>query len=333
MKLKNYNFFELLCCPSCRGDLSYSDDTKELRCPFCNCNYPTIEGIPVLFPLNAKEKMSDMLYRYWDSCEKAKMYDAHVEGKNENDIFGVYNNKSEIYGIVQFYDPKNLDIVLDAGCGNGRFFKTFPDNSIKIGADASLNMLLISKGKKQGDFFVCCELENLPFKDYTFSTVISCRVLQHIKEQENAIKEMIRVTRNHGHVILEVYNKWNVKTIYKNIRMSPKLSRIFNAPFKLLFNSMSPFASWGIEYDRYNSYIEINRMFNSSISSVECRGMGFGYHKYLFQPFYINSLMQDKIPNILSSYYNGCFKVEKVVGSLFPFKYFMEKLIINAVKK
>ena len=59
-------------------------------------------------------------------------------------------------------------------------------------------------------------------------------------------------------MILELYNTWNPKTLYEQVRMSP-IRKVFDAPFRLLFRSMSPFDDWGLDYDNYNRWFETRR--------------------------------------------------------------------------
>jgi ubiquinone/menaquinone biosynthesis C-methylase UbiE/uncharacterized protein YbaR (Trm112 family) len=323
------DYFVLLCCPACKGDLERNADSTEMNCPRCAFHFPIVDGIPVLFPLNVKEKMPELFHRYWDSVQKAQAYDTQVEGI---DIFGKYNHESELYGLLRCVDLENTRLLLDVGSGNGRFEEAFPAHITAVAADASLNLLRIAKQRGRGQFHVCCELEHLPFRDDQFDTVISCRVLQHLRAQEKAVGELSRVTRSGGSVVLELYNKWNLKTVYKNIRMS-RLGKVLNWPFRKVFRSLSPFDDWGLTYDRYNSWLELHRWLRRcGMVRIRGRGVGFGYHKYLFDPFFIDAIMEKRAPKLLKKYYNACFSAEKLVGSWVPFVYVMEKFVIAATK-
>ena len=323
--------YDLLCCPACRGDLDVHVEDERLRCDACQFEFPIIQGIPVLFPCNVVERMDELFGRYWDTEEKAELYDTKVEG--DEDVFGTYNHESEVYALVEGYEPSNLDVVLDAGCGNGRFLDTFPSNTVTVGIDASLNLLQLVKKRGRGDFLVCGELEHLPFKDGAFGTVITCRVLQHLHQQEAAVLEMSRVTREYGNVILELYNTWNLKTIYKEIRMSPRLRKALNAPFRLVFRSMSPFGDWNLDYDNYNSWFEVKPWLRrANLGRLEGRGAGFGYHKYFLQPFYIEATLRHIAPNLLRRYFALCFAIEKMVGGWIPLRYFLEKIVMKTTK-
>jgi hypothetical protein len=129
---------------------------------------------------------------------------------------------------------------------------------------------------------------------------------------------MCRVVRKQGMVVLELYNQWNVKTVYKNIRMS-RHRKLFNFPFRLIFRSMSPFDDWGPTYDRYNNWFEIKKWLRESgMSDFRGRGLGFGYHTYLFQPLYINATLEKHYPNLLRRYYNVCLWIESTSGHSSP---------------
>nr|CRH08062.1 Protein of unknown function. putative methyltransferase type 11 [Candidatus Magnetococcus massalia] len=331
MEIPADHHLALLCCPDCRGDLELQPEAPRLFCPACNHRYPIVDGIPVLFPGDVEATFDQRFQRYWDSQEKANLYNQKVEG--DGDPFGIYNHESEIYGMEQLLDPARMDRVLDAGCGNGRMLERMPASCDAVGVDASLNLLRIVKAKGRGKFHVCCELEHLPFKAGQFDSVFSCRVLQHLKEQETAVQEMARVVRSGGDIVLELYNTWNPKTIYKNIRMTPWLAKIFNAPFRLIFKSMSPFQPWGIDYDNYNGWFQVKGwMKKAGLSDFSGRGVGFGYHKYLFQPFYIDAVLRNHALRGLTRYYNGCFALERAIGHWAIPRWSWEKLVIRGRK-
>ncbi len=67
------DFFSLLCCPACRGDLDRRHQGEELHCAACDFAFPIVDGIPVLLPCNVKEQMSDLFGRYWDSEDNAQL--------------------------------------------------------------------------------------------------------------------------------------------------------------------------------------------------------------------------------------------------------------------
>jgi SAM-dependent methyltransferase len=327
------DFFDMLCCPACQGDLQRDPAARELHCPACRFDFPIVDGIPVLFPCDVKEEMGELFNRYWDSEERAASYAKRGEAGETKDVLSRYIDRSEIHGVTHYFRDEHLGVVLDAGCGNGLFLESLPPRTVRVGLDASLNLLRATARAQRADFLVCGELEHLPFKSECFDTVMSCRVLQHIRQQSQAVHEMARVLRPGGDMILELYNSWNLKTIYKQIRMSPRLRRLFNAPFRAIFRSMSPFSDWGLSYDNYNSWFEVKTwMLHAHLGAFRGRGVGFGHHKYLLAPFYIHGAMKKHAPGLLAKYYDWCFAFEKRFGALIPLRYGMEKFSIAGTK-
>jgi uncharacterized protein YbaR (Trm112 family) len=95
---------EMLCCPKCKGDLTLIRDQAALSCPKCTFLFPIIDGIPVLFPCNVDQDMKHLFTRYWDSADRAHLYDTNVEGAGT--IWGVYNHESEIAGLTCYFDSE-----------------------------------------------------------------------------------------------------------------------------------------------------------------------------------------------------------------------------------
>jgi uncharacterized protein len=42
--------FDILACPTCKGDVVYNDDKTALVCAKCKVDYPIKDGIPVMLP-------------------------------------------------------------------------------------------------------------------------------------------------------------------------------------------------------------------------------------------------------------------------------------------
>ena len=157
-------------------------------------------------------------------------------------------------------------------------------------------------------------------------------MLQHLVAQREAVHELCRIVRSQGLVLFELYNQWNAKTIYKNLRMS-RYRKLLNYPFRLIFRSVSPFAEWGLSYDRYNNWFELKRwLTEGGMSGFEGRGVGFGYHKYFFEPLYVNAYMEKYCPAVLQRYYDACLEVERIIGGVIPLRYLMEKFVMRARK-
>ena len=92
--------------------------------------------------------------------------------------------------------------VLDAGCGKGRYLKNLLEDApgIKLyGVDLSENVtqnIPLTIEVRQGS------LCKLPYPDTYFELVYAIESLEHAIAQENAVKELLRVTKPGGHVVI-----------------------------------------------------------------------------------------------------------------------------------
>jgi len=97
--------------------------------------------------------------------------------------------------------------VCDVGCGTGRYIKNLVEDIADIEIDAvdlSDNVMRgINKNikTKQGS------LNHIPYNDELFDVTYSVEALEHAITIENAVKEMIRVTKKGGKVIIIDKNK------------------------------------------------------------------------------------------------------------------------------
>lgn len=95
--------------------------------------------------------------------------------------------------------------ILDAGAGSGSFVQElrrfFPGSKI-IGIDLSPKSKLVQKG----------DITQLSFKDNSFDTILCTDVLEHLTPQQTklAVKEMSRVCRPNGHLIISTLNEENL---------------------------------------------------------------------------------------------------------------------------
>jgi len=118
---------------------------------------------------------------------------------------GIYNER---YGDIQEekYHCMLQDIsikkpVLDLGCGTG-MLKEFLKVPM-IGIDISFEMLKKSKEKN-----IQSDMENLPFKDNSFATILSFTALQNLDSADAALLEVKRILKPKGTFVLTVLNKF-----------------------------------------------------------------------------------------------------------------------------
>lgn len=93
--------------------------------------------------------------------------------------------------------------ILEVGCGIGRWTKYFRE-SFYFGIDISESMLRNAKAHSPKGIYLNAMGSSPPFKKGMFDMVYSVTVLQHMlpEQQEQAAKEMVRVTKPGGKILL-----------------------------------------------------------------------------------------------------------------------------------
>lgn len=95
--------------------------------------------------------------------------------------------------------------ALDVGCGTGRWLRRWAERGLSpVGVDHSPTMLRLAAGRGTAIPLLAGELQFLPFRDESFDCVSVVTVVQHVPpaHQQEALKEMVRVLRPGGYLIL-----------------------------------------------------------------------------------------------------------------------------------
>lgn len=128
--------------------------------------------------------------------------------------------------IFDIINPKKGEKILDAAIGMGRYAVPMAQNgAFVIGIDSSKTMIqncrekIINMGLdnkisiKSGDLNT-----RLPFQDNEFDKAVSLGTLIHIPNYNNAIRELIRVTKPNGLIITENSNKYHISPLMEKMR-------------------------------------------------------------------------------------------------------------------
>lgn len=238
-------------------------------------------------------------------------------------------NLSEVSAISELLNKPGCEkhIVLDAGCGSGRMLFELGKRYAKvIGSDFSIG--LMKKAKDIGvpaDGFVQADIENLPFKDETFDTVLCVRVIQHLKPKQQlmAVKEMARVLKKGGRLILMTYNALTILCAYKAINMGP-LYKVW---------PRWPLRDWKWMVDDYSFPWEMKRMFEaSSLDVTNIRGAVIGEPE-MFKFLKASNFIEKWFGPVFRAWFSLCRKIDSGLCNIWPFKFFMGRVLIEGKKR
>ena len=114
-------------------------------------------------------------------------------------------------------DTPNKDI-LDVACGTGRFFYLYGSRKI-YGIDISKDQLAEARKKDQKAVLKICDAEKICYPDNKFDVVITSQFIEHIPQYKQVIKEMVRVCKPGGILIIDFPNKHSLTCIPTKIRL------------------------------------------------------------------------------------------------------------------
>jgi ubiquinone/menaquinone biosynthesis C-methylase UbiE len=120
------------------------------------------------------------------------------------------------------------EAFLDAGCGDGRYLAALADELPErvAGVDISERILETARRRAPRADLRQANLESLPFGDDAFDLVLSSQVIEHVLDAPAAVRELARVLRSGGRLVLSTDNARNVVT------------RALNAPRTLVVRAL-----------------------------------------------------------------------------------------------
>lgn len=130
---------------------------------------------------------------------------------------GAWIGEEEYRLLASLLAPNPSETLLDVGCGTGYFTRRFATDAAErnvFGTDIDLNMLRFAGGHSaHGIGFVASDACQLPFRDKSFDLVVSVTALCFIREEQQALREMLRVARRR--VVLGLLNRHSLLYLAK----------------------------------------------------------------------------------------------------------------------
>ena len=177
---------QLVRCPDCRGPLQGQPPT--LQCPACGRTFP--ERDPDFLVLRPRGE--------FDETTKFLDESFHADGRDETVSPPLLSAAVRNTMLRKFLDMQSNDVVLDLGCGSGRFCVWSLDTGAHlIGADTGT--FFASEARSSVDLVVG-ELRRLPVADGSVTKAYTIDVLEHLSpEGLNAtLGEIARVLQPGG---------------------------------------------------------------------------------------------------------------------------------------
>lgn len=161
--------------------------------------------------------------------EAAELYESHF-------VPAIFQRWAE--ELVRFAGLKPGQRALDVACGTGavaRAAKTSVGSSGDVaGCDLNSGMLEVARRTAPEIDWVQCDAADLSFDDDTFDAVICQSALMFFPDPAAAVREMARVTRPGGQVVLQAWGRTSAYEMLANVFdevASPDAAAIIRAPF------------------------------------------------------------------------------------------------------
>lgn len=204
-----------LCCPHCRADFEVKAKHEEedeiiegkLVCKKCRTSYPIVDSVPVILDGKLKDyaKTRSNWENWWQKLRK----------KSEIDLCDqLWVQAERNLGAEPLYRKEHFKgkVVLDAGCGNGRYirsdFSGFGCREI-IAVDLGRQVFLAKKNNQnvKNAHFLQADITNLPLKVSCIDVIASHGVLHHTPDPKKTFSRLSTHLKTGGMFALYVYHK------------------------------------------------------------------------------------------------------------------------------
>lgn len=225
---------ELIRCPRCKRDLFLVSD-NQLECSGCANNFYIHPSVVPIFDLYIDDNSSETgrdLSKTWDKNAFERTYQRtgyHETGVGFDERQGYPEAVSKFYfervknRLLQWVSPGPDHTVLDIGCGAGYFLCMIRDRYLARGVDPAIVGIDISEAQlsymaqrmekeKIPALAIHASGEYLPFPDNSFDLITCSEVLEHIRNPERALREMRRVLKPSGLLLLSTPSMTAQKT-------------------------------------------------------------------------------------------------------------------------
>lgn len=237
LELLMLNHTDKLACPQCRSKLEFK--SQFLTCLTCSVDFPIIEGIPRFV---ASQGYTESFGLQWARFSKTQLDSAQGSDRS----FNRFTEETQ-------WNQENLSgkIVIDAGCGAGRFseiVEKFGGDLIAIDFSRAIEVAAKNLASKKA-LFIQADLTTLPIQEKSADFVYCIGVLQHTSTPRFIVEELLRVLRVGGELTITFYenSSWHVR-LYSKYLVRPFTKRV---PKSLLLNAIEKTSVFWFPTTRY----------------------------------------------------------------------------------
>jgi len=147
---------------------------------------------------DAKNKKTLKTKNAKDFIQKLYLFflDIFTEGSVEIDTYNLF------WEHIEPLLPKTTGKVLDAGCGSGFYSQKLADIGFKV---YSIDLAPERFNANHKNIIkLSADLEQIPFKDNSFDLILNLFVLEHVSNLELVVKELMRVLKPKGKLIVAI---------------------------------------------------------------------------------------------------------------------------------
>lgn len=202
--------------------------TIEVDCPFCNSkNIPyryekrIVSKQTVLLGLN---KCTNCNLQYisprLDQTSLSNLYDSEYHSKT---VSGAYNVNESVsvheYSMFKSYLLKLLPAgggVLDVGCGVGNMLQQLREHSQYSSKGIEISKEAAAKASQNGHNVFQGNLIQANFEDESFDAIYLLYVLEHVDNPAEILKEIYRILKKNGILLLAVPNYRYLRIAFDN---------------------------------------------------------------------------------------------------------------------
>lgn len=207
----------ILSCPDCGQSLAKS--AAAFRCPTCRRDYPLVRGIPRFVP---DEGYAGNFGFEWTRHARTQLDTPSSRGSEQS------------FRLKTGFRPEELKgkLVLDAGCGMGRFADVADRWGARVvGCDLSIAVDSAYRNLRDREnvLILQADIFRLPFPPETFDFIYSIGVLHHTPNCEAAFRRLVRLLKPGGRIAIWVYSGYNswyrITDLYRRVttRLPPRL--------------------------------------------------------------------------------------------------------------